>query len=215
MTTRLPKAFWAILAFTLLIPGAFAQQPSDRFVIDASKPFAYIKFDHIADRKQPLPNQSPKGLWLRLVNNCRLPIAVSANGPEPGEPGVTIEYDVIPVSTSGFPVSGRFPAPNGSSSPSHDEATPDTNTEPPKGYSTEVASLLTIPPGGNLLFSVPLDAVKECRHLEGPRPFSACWYLQVPFQFLLPKARNPEAPKILVDFGWQDIPKQNHENSSP
>jgi hypothetical protein len=215
MTTRLPKVFWPILAFTLLTPGALAQQPSDRFVIDISKPFAYIKFDHIADRKQPLPNQSPKGLWLRLVNNCRLPIAVRANGPEPGEPGVTIEYDVIPVSISGFPVLGRFPNPSGSSSRPQVQAMPDADTEPPKGYSTEVASVLTIPSGGNLLFSVPLDAVKECQHLERARPFSACWYLQVPFRFLLPKARSPERPKILVDFGWQDLPKRNRENASP
>jgi hypothetical protein len=215
MTPRLPKAFWPILAFALLIPSAVAQQLSDRFVIDASKPFAYIKFDHIADRKQPLPNQSPKGLWLRLVNNCRLPIAVRANGPEPGEPGVTIEYDVIPISISGFPVLGHFPEPSGSSSPSQAQAIPDTNTEPPKGYSAEVASLLTIPPGGNLLFSVPFDVVKECRHLEGPRPFSACWYLQVPFHFLLPKARTAQTPKILVDFGWEDLPKQSRESYNP
>jgi len=215
MTTRLPKVFWPILAFTLLTQGALAQQPSDRFVIDISKPFAYIKFDHIADRKQPLPNQSPKGLWLRLVNNCRLPIAVRANGPEPGEPGVTIEYDVIPVSISGFPVLGRFPNPSGSSSRPQVQPMPDADTEPPKGYSTEVASVLTIPSGGNLLFSVPLDAVRECQHLEGARPFSACWHLQVPFRFLLPKARSPERPKILVDFGWQDLPKRNRENASP
>src|SRR5882672_1006609 len=117
MKKRLPMASWLILAFTLLVPRAFAQQISDRFVIDASKPFAYIKFDHIADRKQPLPDQSAKGLWLRLVNNCRLPIAVRANGPEPGEPGVTIEYNVIPVSISGFTVGVRFPDPSGSTSP--------------------------------------------------------------------------------------------------
>jgi len=74
---------------------------------------------------------------------------------------------------------------------------------------------LTIPPGGNLLFSVPLDVVKECQHLEGPRPFSACLYLEVPFRFWLPKARIVQTPKILVDFGWQDLPKQNRENSEP
>jgi hypothetical protein len=215
MTTRLPKAFLPILAFTLLIPIAIAQQLSDRFVIDASKPFAYIKFDHIADRKQRLPNQSPKGLWLRLVNNCRLPIAVRANGPEPGEPGVTIEYDVIPISISGFPVLGHFPEPNGSSSPSEGQAIPKTNSEPPMGYSAEVASLLTIPPGGNLLFSVPSDVVKECQHLEGPRPFSTCWYLEVPFHFLLLKDKTVQTPKILVDFRWGDLPKQNRESYSP
>jgi hypothetical protein len=214
MIARLHIACWSILAITLVAPTALCQQVSDRFLIDTSKPFAYIRFDHIADRKKPSPNKSPKGLLLRLVNNCRLPIAVRANGPEPGEPGVTIEYDVIPNSISG-PWFGRPPEPSGSSSPSQAQAIPETNTEPPKGYSAEVASLLTIPPGDNLLFSVPLDAVKECRHLQGPNPFSACWYLQVPFQFQLPGARTVERPIILVDFMWEDLPKQYRERPSP
>jgi len=165
---------WPILALTLLATAVLPQQLSDRFVIDASKPFAYVKFDHVANRKQPSPNESPKSLWLRLVNNCRLPIAVRANGPEPGEPGVTIEYDVVQISIRGWPGQGRILDPFGSSPPSQVEATPDESAEPPKGYSTEVASLLTIPPGGNLLFSVPLNAVSECRYLNGPKAFSAC-----------------------------------------
>jgi hypothetical protein len=207
-------SYWLMLAFTLMAPATPSEQLSEKFLIDQSKPFAYIKFDHVADRKQPSPNESPKGLWLRLVNNCRLPIAVTANGPEPGEPGVTIEYDVIQDFISGF--SGlRFPDPSSSSASTQIEAIPVESTEPPNGYSIEVGSILIIPPKGDLLFSVPLNAVSECRHINGPKAFSPCWHLQGPFHFQLAKARTVESPKILVDFGWQDLPKQIRESSRP
>jgi hypothetical protein len=203
MKNPIALSCWLILAFTLIAPATLPQQLPERFVIDQSKPFAYIKFDHVADRKQPSPEESPKGLWLRLVNNSRVPIAVLANGPEPGELGVTIEYDVVQISLLGVPHLIRAPDPFGSSPPSQAEnATPSATANPPKGYSIEVGSGLTIPPGGSLLLSVPLNAV------------SASWYLQVPFHFQLPRARTVQAPLILVNFGWQDLPKQYRGGSN-
>ena len=66
MKKRLTMSCWPILALTLLATAVLPQQLSDRFVIDASKPFAYVKFDHVANRKQPSPNESPKSLWLEF-----------------------------------------------------------------------------------------------------------------------------------------------------
>jgi hypothetical protein len=204
MTKRIATPNWLILGLALVTPHAVAQRLPDRFLLDASRPFAYLKFDHVADRKQPSLDESPKGLWLRLVNNCRLPIAVAANGPRTDEPGVTIEYDVVEISRSGMPHLIRFPDPLGSSPPSQEpETTPNVNRKMPKGYSIEVGSLLTIPAGGSLLFSVPLNAV------------SASWYLRVPFHFQLPGARTVQEPLIVVDFGWQDLPEQYRESSIP
>jgi hypothetical protein len=185
------SSYWLICAVMLVPPDATPQQRSDRFLLDPSTAFAYIKFDHIANRRQPSPEEFPKGLWLRLVNNCRVPLAVMANGPEPGEPGVTIPYDVVPT-----PVLPVLIGPGG-------EASSRTKREPPRGYSTDVGSLLTIPPGGNLLFSVSLDAI------------SPSWYVQIRFQFQLPGARTPQKPIILLDFGWQDLPKSVREISNP
>jgi hypothetical protein len=192
MKKRAAISCWLILMFTLLAPAALPQQMADRFLIDASKPFAYINFDHVADRKQPSPEEFPKGLWLKLVNNCRVPIAVMANGPEPGEPGVTIPFDVVltPFLPTLIGPSGQVDSSN------------TAKREPPRGYSTDVGSLLIIAPGKNLLFSVPLNAVSES------------WYLQVRFQFQLPGARSVQAPLILVDFGWQDLPKQYRDGSN-
>jgi hypothetical protein len=208
MKSRVVLSWWLSLVLTLLAPVTQAQRFSDRFIIDATKPFAYVRFDHVARRKHPSRNEFPTGLWLRLVNNCRLPIAVTANGPEPGEPGVTVEYDVVPILISGFPVLGRFSGPSESARSSQVESPSDMNEKPPKGHSADVVSRLAIPPGGNLLFSVPFNAVKECRHLSGPKPFTPCWYVQVPFHFLLPGALSVQEPKILVDFGWEDLPEE-------
>jgi len=195
-------SFRLALVLALAATSAVAQDKTEQFVIDASKPFAYIKFDHVADRKKPSPDESPKGLWLRLVNNCRVPIAVTANGPEAGEPGVTIEYDVVQISILGMPHLGRFPDSLGSSHPAQ-ESTPDVNAKPPRGYSIEVGSSLTIPPGEDLLFSVPLNTV------------SPSWFLQIPFHFQLPGARTVQPPTILVDFGWQNLPKEYKGQATP
>jgi hypothetical protein len=192
MKKRVNAPFWLILPFALLLPPALAQRVPDGFLIDRSKPFAYIKFDHIADRRQPSPDEFPKGLWLRLVNNCRVPLAVMANGPEQGEPGVTIPNDVVP--TPVLPVLIGPPGQVSSQTPPKRQA--------PRGYSTDVGSLLTIGPGSNLLFSVPLDAVDPS------------WYVQVRFQFELPGDRTPQEPITLVDFGWQDLPKQYRDSSN-
>ena len=192
------------LALVLALAGTsvMAQDKGENFVIDESKPFAYLKFDHVAERKQSSPDESPKGLWLRLVNNCRLPISVTANPAEPGERGATIEYDIVQILAKGLPHGVRFPGSVGAESSTQEEKN-GTDLKPPKGLSIEVGSLRTIPPGGSLLFSVPLNAV------------SPSWYLQARFHFQLPRARAVQAPTILVDFGWQDLPKENREPSTP
>jgi hypothetical protein len=193
------------LALVLALAGTsvMAQDKGENFVIDPSKPFAYLKFDHVAERKQSSPDESPKGLWLRLMNNSRLPIVVTANGAESGERGATIEYDVVQIAVKGLPHGVRFPGfPPGAESPAEEEKN-GTDSKPPKRFSIEVGSLRTIRPGGSLLFDVPLNAVGRS------------WYLQVGFHFQLPGARAIQAPTILVDFWWQDLPKENREQSAP
>ena len=89
-------------------------------------------------------------------------------------PAVTIEYDVFQMSISGSPVLRRFSALSGSSPPTQVEPSPDASAGPPKRYSIGLAPLLTIRPGGNLSFSVPLDPVRAYRHLHGPKPLNGC-----------------------------------------
>jgi hypothetical protein len=74
----------------------------------------------------------------------------------------------------------------------------------PKGYSQqEVTSSTLIAPGRDLLFSVPFNHVNPS------------WYLQVNFHFQQIRARTEQAPLILVDFGWPDIPKEYRGETRP
>jgi hypothetical protein len=146
-----------------------------RFVIDSAEPYVYLKFDHTGKRKAATAGEGSEGLWLRLVNNCNLPITVLTFDLGTGDPGIGVPYSVVPV--SGF------------RGPSEKQL-----KTMPHGYATDVGSSAKIPPGGTLLFSVPLDRVT-------PR-----WYIQARFDLALPGPRDGYNPYSLVDFSWDDLP---------
>ena len=174
------------VSITLLLgsaAGAPAQISPRNFEIDGSKPYVYIRFDHLGDRKPVNDWESAKGLWLRLVNNCRLPIQVSVLGPGTGDPGVALNFEVVPNA-------GRF-APD-----------PGQKKQMPSGYAADIGTLVTIPPKGDLLFSVPAESVTE--H----------WFIQVRFQFALPEPKSIKGepsgsyePYSVVDFTRYNIPE--------
>jgi len=60
-----------------LASSGLAQMSPQQFVIDQSKPYVYLRFDHLGNREPAHGGESAKGLWLRLVNNCNLPIKIS------------------------------------------------------------------------------------------------------------------------------------------
>jgi hypothetical protein len=68
-----------LLALTSSL-GGLARTTQENFVLDSSKPFVYLKFERIGPRKPVLKAEAPLGLWLRLVNNCRVPIQVGTVG---------------------------------------------------------------------------------------------------------------------------------------
>lgn len=163
---------------------AVAQISSKNFVIDDTKPYVYIKFDHVGTRKPSNDWESTKGLWLRLVNNCRLPISISVMDPGTGESGVALSFEVVPES-------GLF-------GPDAEQ-----RKKMPFGYSFDIGTLVTIPPKGDLLFSVPAESVTKQ------------WYIQVRFQFLLPEPKTKKFvpsgnydPYLVADFDWDNIPEK-------
>ena len=165
------------------IAPAQAQASAKNLEIDLSKPYVYIRFDHLGDRKPVNDLESTKGLWLRLVNNCRLPIEVSVLGLGTGDPGVALNFEVVPNS--------GFSAPD-----------PEQRKKMPSGYAADIGTLVTIPPKGDLLFSVPAESVTE--H----------WFIQVRFQFALPKLKSIKGepsgsfePYSVVDFTRYNIPE--------
>jgi hypothetical protein len=106
-----------------LVATALAQEDQSGFLLDASRPFVYVAFDHTGPRQQVTQGESPNGLWLRLVNNCKIPIEVRTFDLGTTDPGVGINYDVVPVG-------GIF------------EARPPTRI--PRGYSSPVCSPVVI-----------------------------------------------------------------------
>lgn len=148
---------------------------TNQFVINRAEPYVYIKFDHVGKRKPATEGEESEGLWLRLVNNCNLPISVLTFDLGTGDPGVGVPYSVVPI--SGF------------RGPSEDQL-----KTMPHGYASDVGTSAKIPPGGNLLFSIPLDRV------------TPQWYIRVRFDFALPGPKEGYNPYSLVDFTWEDMP---------
>ncbi len=66
-----------LLATLLLLTfDTYGQNPLPRFLLDGSRPYAYLQFDHVGVRKPIEAGEGSEGLWLRIVNNCVVPIAV-------------------------------------------------------------------------------------------------------------------------------------------
>lgn len=60
-----------------------AAEVSSDFLLDQSKPYVYLEVDHVGARK-PLRDGEPNtGIWLRMKNNCKLPIVIMALGAPP------------------------------------------------------------------------------------------------------------------------------------
>jgi hypothetical protein len=183
---------WVIgLALALSAASLRGQDAVQKFVIDPTRPYVYLKFDHIGKR-EPLNRHEPDtGLWLRVENNCRVPITVQVFDPETGDPGVGLFDEVIPVNPCAPPM-GCPLRPN--------ESLPKA-PELPKGYSApEILNTENIEPGHDLLFSVPINHV-------GPS-----WYLQVEF-FL--GSEYGYGPRSLLDFAWGDIPEKFRRKIQP
>jgi hypothetical protein len=176
-----------MVAVAILLAHAasgLAQVTAKNFEIDKTKPYVYIKFDHFGDRKPVNDWESTRGLWLRLVNNCRLPIGISVLSLGTGDPGVAVNFEVVPTA-------GRY-APDS-----------DQRKKMPFGYAADIGTQVTIPPKGDLLFSVPAESVTKQ------------WYIQVHFGFVLPEAKSGNyqpsgnyEPYSVVDFNWYIIPEQ-------
>jgi hypothetical protein len=181
--STLSRILFLVLQLVSLNTTALAAPKPQSFLLDPSKPYTYLKFDHVGER-QPIPGEErAQGLWLRLVNNCRIPIVVATFNYGEGTSSVGVYHEVVRVTRKGVPNS------------------PDSSqTEPPSGYPlSELIETTTIAPGANLLFSVPLDHVG---------PF---WYLQVRFYFELPNDPYGFGPYSVVSFYRQDIPEKFRE----
>lgn len=142
----------------------FGQQTAPSFVLNPSKPYVYIQFDHVGPRTPIQEGEGNVGLWLRIVNNCRQPILVPTHGLPSGDPdpGAVVLDEIVPnvVTKQVWANYGTGIVPGGAP-PEGSTAKPEMR--PPRGYSAdaEVFSMTRVLPGKNLLFSVPLNHVSN------------------------------------------------------
>ena len=72
----------------MLLTGllASAQVRTPDFLIDPSKDYVYLEFDHLGSRERIGGDEVSQGLWIRLVNNCRVPVVVAMFNPGADDP---------------------------------------------------------------------------------------------------------------------------------
>jgi hypothetical protein len=176
------------IAFLLMRLGACAADAVvNDFVIDSSRPYAYLAFDHIGVRKPTQASDSTAGLWLRVVNNSRVPLLVATFGLTTGDPGAGVYYEVIPDVTAKVYAG---------------EVLAGTDTDcaggpvgMPNGLpGAELQSATVIAPGHDLLFGVPRNSI-------GPG-----WFMRVKCTLKVGSNRSGPGPYTELDFFENQIP---------
>jgi hypothetical protein len=205
--------------------GAQGEKKAQPFVLNPAKPYAYIEFDHAGNRAPLGPGESKYGYWLRLVNNCRLPIFVRASGGS--SPGAVLFDEVVrvptPMAIIAVPAKPHLMSTedyNGGSepkrrglggSPPHLQSSRAAKNhrrikqssvgclvptqKPPQGYFFEVSTTEIIEPGKSFLFSIPSNQL------------SPNWYIRVQFGLEILPNEFPDEPYSYIDFTWWDLPK--------
>lgn len=189
----------ATLFFLLFVTTAVAQNSSVRdFVIDQSKPYVYLKFDRIGPRKPIQNGEVNTGLWLRVVNNCRIPIVFQSFNMPTGVSGVGIMDEVV----EDEPILQIYSTPEEEKEIQRREKLRKLKQKP-KGYSSETAGIVRVQPGTDMLFSVPLN------HVDND------WYMRVKFALDVDKSSVAVGPFTYLPFYERDIPKELRPANAP
>ncbi len=189
-----------------LLVQAQKPQPLSSFVIDATRPYVYLKFDHLGQGVPLNENEPSQRLWFRLVNNSKVPIVIDTFGVPEGSPkdecGV---MDKVVRNEVGGDGAVTVLPPMRSSSPLGSSEKPAVDQKPegmPYGYWFHVGSTMSIPPGEAVLFSLPTS------HL------STGWHVQIPFTFEVPHGRGPRdpavggEPEMFLSYFLADLPDE-------
>jgi hypothetical protein len=169
---------------------ASAQVKTTDFLIDPSKDYVYLKFDHLGSRERLGGDEVSQALWIRLVNNCQVPVTVATFNPGTGDPGSGIYDEVVPAAAKGPILHSEGPK-------NQLRRSRLTQAKMPKGYSLpDTFSTTSISPGESILFSVPANHV------------SPSWSLEIRFYLAPPGALFGSGPYSVLSFDWVDIPEQ-------
>lgn len=178
-----------VVLFALASP-LLSQSFASNFVIDKSKPFVYLVFDHIGTQKPHYKGDDPKRLFLRVVNNCNIPIRVVVDDANPGL-GYLVNHEVLawPDSSEILMLGNK------------DEEVRSYQTDResalrhmPKGLSMELASLLPVMPGQSLLLNIPRSDVGQY------------WFIRIEFEFFVQPLPSGTGPSMYLTFTDAEIP---------
>jgi hypothetical protein len=169
---------------------AISQISPKNFKVDDWKPYVYIDFDHLGERKTVDDWGSTHGLWLRLKNNCRIPITVSALDWGTGDPGAALPFEVVPY--------GGIFGPD-----------PEQWKKMPHGFAADFGTRVTILPGKDFLFSVPAESVSKHWYIQ----------VRFDFQFPDQKEKKGSTaghyePYSVANFEWTNIPESQRPPSA-
>ncbi len=197
------KFFAAMLVLATSV-SLFSQGTTNQtFLIDPSKPYVFLEFDHLGNRKPIEQDESNIGIWLRVVNNCSLPIILTGFDGSPGEPGVVLLDEVVDnepvleIIASSPKILTSTEAADDAQSRS-DDSNRDLRAKEakkPHGYIAELPGVYRVLPGTDLLFSIPRNHVSDK------------WYMRVSFTFDLDKSSLARGPFTYLPFRECDIPK--------
>jgi hypothetical protein len=185
------KSLMIVILISLGLAALAQQTPSNEFIIDRTKPYVYIKFDHIGPRAPVQRGEVNVGLWLRVVNNCRLPIVFASFKMPAGEMGVGLADETVETEPT---LQIYSTAEEGRELQKRERLK--RLKHKPEGYSLETAGVVRVQPGEDVLFSVPVNHVDDN------------WYMRVKFALDLNKSSLATGPFTYLPFYEWDIPKE-------
>jgi hypothetical protein len=193
-----------IVTILALISGehALAQEiDASAFLLDRSRPYVFLAFDHIGPREPMQEGEGHTGLWIRVVNNCRLPIIFRSRGEQSGENGFYLEDEVVEYKPLMLQI---FMTPQQAQEAETKRRLLVRKLKyKPEGYSFEVSGAIRVQAGKQIVFSVPLNHVDED------------WYLRVKFALDLDNSSVSVGPFTYLPFYEWDIPKQLRPAKTP
>jgi hypothetical protein len=236
------RFFYSILAVAFCLPlsAMRAQQAGPKdfasgsdFVIDSSKPYVYLELDHVGPREPLRGGEPTAGLWLRLKNNCKLPIVVVTirSSSQNSIKTPTLQDEVVPnrhIVGEDARGAGNF-APRGLETMLGDlsdivrfpnmieeeirnaekeiQRHSNVPAERPLGYNFyngfDRFELTLIPPGGEAPFSVPINHVTEN------------WHFEVPFRLAVPNKSKIRPPYSYLAFYQEDLDRAQGKAITP
>jgi len=164
------------------VPQVGGQAP--RIALDSSRPYLDIVFQRFGPRAPQYPGESDQGVWLRLRNNCILPVEVHIIPNRRGEEALVQHFVVDSLQEI------------------HSSLQRAPRLAKPSGYgSLDIVNSREIAPGAELVVSVPLSHITRA------------WFIRVEVFLVHPVEARGIQPRTFVEFDWSALPSEAREAS--